>query len=393
MRRTVLLWLCAIASLVSGCVATSAASSASPAPSARSPWHAARSGTHRTLFDVSCLSATRCEAVGAAGTILGTRDGGRSWHAQRSGTTATVYRIACAWPATCYAIARPATILVTHNGGVTWRAHNLRIPGVGTSSTVPGCSLSTTIPGQSRPCEIGLLDIACQNAVVCYAVASSPAAYTRAPDPRPGSSIWISHNAGATWSAQRIPAALPCAVGDCGTNHDPYPLYWVSCLRGGLCRAGGNVFLSCGHCGFMYAVFATTAPGAPWKLLTCVTQSPKCTAPFAPDMATCPTASLCYGVTSSNPFGSVAVISGSRDGGASWPGAGVPVNMVLSDIACPAARTCVAVGDGGTILRGTNGVGFGSDHGPVRVSLRGITCVSTAVCYAVGDAGTIVIRR
>src|SRR5580704_2055796 len=84
-------------------------------PSAAS--QAEGSGTTSTLYDIGCLTASRCFAVGDAGTLLATTDDGRTWHREASPTGAPLYRIACAPPASCYVIARPGTILVTHDGG------------------------------------------------------------------------------------------------------------------------------------------------------------------------------------------------------------------------------------------------------------------------------------
>jgi hypothetical protein len=45
-------------------------------------WRAENSDTRHRLYDVACLSALRCEAVGTAGTIVATANGGRTWRAQ-----------------------------------------------------------------------------------------------------------------------------------------------------------------------------------------------------------------------------------------------------------------------------------------------------------------------
>src|SRR5579864_3187215 len=97
-------------SAATGCATGSAtAAPAAPLPVA---WHAERSGTTHTLYDIGCLTASHCFAVGDAGTLLATTDAGRVWHREASPTRAPLYRIACAPPVSCYAIARPNTILV-----------------------------------------------------------------------------------------------------------------------------------------------------------------------------------------------------------------------------------------------------------------------------------------
>jgi photosystem II stability/assembly factor-like uncharacterized protein len=116
--------LCAVALLLVGCVSLVGV----PARAASGVWRVEHSGTGKSLYAVACLSAPRCEAVGAAGTILATADGGRTWRAQPNalrGSDRILYRIACVAPSSCYVVARPDTILVTHNGGATWSRHVL----------------------------------------------------------------------------------------------------------------------------------------------------------------------------------------------------------------------------------------------------------------------------
>ena len=79
---------------------------------------------------MACLSALRCEAVGAAATVVATADGGRTWRPQADplrGSSAALYAIACVAPSSCYVIARPDTILVTHDGGASWSRHVLPV--------------------------------------------------------------------------------------------------------------------------------------------------------------------------------------------------------------------------------------------------------------------------
>jgi photosystem II stability/assembly factor-like uncharacterized protein len=389
--------LCAILGVLGGCVG--ACANPAVATTSHPAWTISPSGTRQALDDVACLSATRCEAVGVAGTILGTVNGGRSWHAQHAGTKADVYRIDCVAPSTCYAIARPSTILVTHNGGATWRARRLNIPGVGSQTTVPGCNLGSLTPALEEPCETGLLDISCASGWVCTAVATAPVVYLAAgqPSPRgapPGSTIWVTRNGGTTWASQRIPLALTCTSGDCGTSVFRYPLTWVSCQHSGLCRTGGRLFLGCGHCGFLDTVFSSTGPAAPWKLL-CNGAHTDCSSEFSPETVRCPTSSVCYGIYSANPFaGSDArsQVFRSVNGASTWPFSDTGTTVLRHDIACPSARQCYTAGDGGSITRTTNGSRFTADPSPTKTDLFGVSCPSTSACYAVGDDGTILVR-
>ena len=186
-------WLCAAAVLLAGCGSPGQARPGAPgtgrSAATSGAWRADAGGTRQRLYAVACLSALRCEAVGAAGTIVSTGDGGATWRAQASplrGSPAILYRIACVAPSSCYVIARPDTILVTHDGGGTWSSHVLPLPGAGAGLTSGACPPGPPGDDSGQPCRLGLLDIACVSASICYAVATGPAGYFGAPVPVPG---------------------------------------------------------------------------------------------------------------------------------------------------------------------------------------------------------------
>jgi Photosynthesis system II assembly factor YCF48 len=360
-------------------------------------WRAETSGTQQRLYDVACLSALRCQAVGGAGTIISTADGGTTWRAQVNplrGSSNVFYRITCVAPSSCYVIARPYTILVTHDGGITWSSHVLSIGASDSNLTDPAClSNYTPISGRAALCRLGLLDIACVSASVCYVVATAPSAYDVAPISQPAraapSSIWMTIDGGASWTPQSVPLGVGCD-GDCADGLYGYPLVWVSCLSSGLCRAGGGHVLGCGHCGFAYAVLVMRGPGVPWS---CAASATACTT-LAPDAGDCPGGTICYGIQSTNPFGTDNVVVRSTDGGAEWVQTGSDwTTSVLNDIACPAALTCYIAGSSGTIARITNGASLSPEPTPTTSDLYGIGCAGPATCYAVGDAGTILARQ
>jgi hypothetical protein len=260
-------------------------------------------------------------------------------------------------------------------------------------------SAYTPIAGRSALCRLGLLDIACVSARVCYAVATAPSAYdngTPVPTtPHPAaSSIWLTRDGGMTWTRQSIPPGVACN-GDCQSGLYGYPLEWVTCLSSGLCRAGGGGLVGCGHCGFAYAVLVTRGPGQPW---VCVQSTATC-AGVAPDAADCPAGTSCYGVQSTNPFGGLnggVNVYQSSDGGAGWDQIGPQLgwsSSVLNAITCPAALTCYLAGSGGSIARIINGTTLTAQPSPTRSDLYGIGCAGPATCYAVGDDGTILALR
>ena len=400
--------LCAAAVVLAGCYANPAAAQTATGRSApvtassqagSGTWRAENSGTRHRLYDVACLSALRCEAVGTAGTIVATTNGGRTWRQQANplrGSATTLYQIACVAPSSCYVIARPDTILVTHNGGATWSRHVLPVGVSGTNLTDQACLAAYTpgLIGRYALCRLGLLDIACVSARVCYAVSTAPQAYGASPVPRkqhaPPSSIWMTRDGGASWTRQSVPAGVACN-GDCAPGLAyPYPLEWVTCLSSGLCRAGGGHLLG-GHLGFAYAVLVTHGPGRPWA---CAQSAAACTG-LAPDAADCPTSTRCYGIDSTNPFSEPDIfVYRSTDGGAGWQQVGPTwTRSVLNDIACSAALTCYLAGTHGSIARITNGTTLAAQRSPTARDLFGISCASPCACYAVGDGGTILARR
>jgi hypothetical protein len=369
---------------VAGCATPS---SAAPVPGAS---HAGSGGTTSTLYDVGCLTASRCFAVGDAGTLLATTNSGRTWHREASPTGAPLYRIACAPPASCYVIARPGTVLVTHDAGAHWAAHALpvHVPGLALAGCVIG---DASNPQGETPCRLGLLDISCPSASTCYAVATAPGGYDTSPISQTrgagsGSSLWLTRDGGAAWTRQPIPRGVVCN-GDCNQSQRyGYPLEWVSCAPSGPCWAGGNQLIG-SHEGFAAAFLMTPAFGGSWRLVPGCPPS-VCSDPVT-DVGACPTTTGCYAVNNSSPFGDGSSVSRYTATGQNGPHVTVPAGLVINDIACPAARTCYTAGAGGVILRTTNGTRFTPVKTLARENLDGITCVTASLCYAVGAAGTI----
>jgi photosystem II stability/assembly factor-like uncharacterized protein len=377
-----------LAALVLAVAAVASCASSTAAAPAPAGWHAEHSGTTSTLYDVGCLTASRCFAVGDAGTLLATADGGRTWRRETIPTRAPLYRVACARPASCYVVARPATIWVTHDAGAHWAARTLpvHVPGLALAGCVIGDGAT---PQGETPCRLGLLDISCPSARICYAVATWPGGYDTTPIPRgaaPGSSLWLTRDGGTTWTSQPIPAGVVCN-GDCTSQPYGYPLEWVSCAPSGPCWAGGNQLVG-SHEGFAAAFLMTPAPGRSWRLEPGCPPA-VCSEPVT-DVGACPARTGCFAVNNSNPFGDGSSSVGSYTAtGRNGPSVTVPGGLVINDIACPAARTCYTAGSGGVILRTTNGTRFARVKAPARANLDGITCVTASACYAVGAAGAI----
>ena len=229
-------YLCAIAVFLASCGGSPGGNQTIPGV-----WRTQTSGTHQRLDDVACLSALRCEAVGEGGTIVATADGGVTWRAQGNplqGSPTEFYRITCVAPSACYIIARPDTILVTHDGGSSWVSHVLPVGVMGSNLTDSACLPNyTTISGRPALCRLGLLDIDCVSASVCYAVATASPAYGVEPwsatAPAAGNSIWMTDDWGSTCTAywcHRVWHATATAPTGCTTTRwCGSPVWAVGC--------------------------------------------------------------------------------------------------------------------------------------------------------------------
>lgn len=352
-------------------------------------WVAQTSGTSAALYSVSCFDVNRCKAVGAGGVLLYTKDAGRSWRPQKnpfSGSATILYRITCIpGSITCYVIARPDIIMVTHNGGVTWAVRRTPLPRETSQLKDAGCVSGQEGDLRARPalCRLGFLDLACTDARTCAAVATlSP----QPPEAVMTSAVYATSDGGSTWARENIPGTAPC-TGVCAGGRTPYPLEWISCGPGTVCRAGGAIFRS-PQSGFASLVIQASKPAGPW---TPVKDSWYWS---APDSAVCPTISRCYGVRNTNPFDLPGNgIHVSADGGRQWNEVSSGSPKMRNAIACPGSTTCYSVGNAGAITASTNGGAFVAQASGTMRTLNGIACPAPTACFAVGNQGTIVARR
>src|SRR5207245_1294917 len=88
--------------------------------------------------------------------------------------------------------------------------------------------------------------------------------------------------------------------------------------------------------------------------------------------------------------GQVGTILTTSDGGAHWSSQPSGTTRNLQSVTCPATRTCVAVGDGGTALVTTDGAHWVSRPAPTSSPLAAVSCArGSTACVAVGDGGTV----
>lgn len=99
---------------------------------------------------------------------------------------------------------------------------------------------------------------------------------------------------------------------------------------------------------------------------------------------TCPASTSCVAV------GDGDTVLTTANGGATWSLHHSGTGTWHKGTACPSANTCFAVGDGGTIVASANGgVTWQRQNSGVATTLYSIACPGTSICYAVGAGGVI----
>lgn len=358
-------------------------------------WVVQASPTASDLNDVSCSTPTQCFAVGAHATVIKTINGGRTWRAiggRRTGmdSSTTFVSVRCPAPGVCLLLADPNVVIRTTDGGRSWQAHVIALR-----------------QGLAR-----LRKLACPTARVCFATASpvGPSAlpFTGSPIGRgvggyfqAPAAIYKTENGGSSWRRLSVPASVPCP-GDC-TGSDlqgkrfhlvrvPYDLQWISCGDAMHCRAGGDSFIG-SHQGYAGSVLRTDDGGRRWSLVD---------AGIDPNIATCPTLSVCTGIfyQPQTPNDSVELMR-STHAGAAWTGttigsfdwaSNITTGSVLTAIACTGPTFCELAGPHGTLAMAI-GTRLFKQRSPTAADLTAVACPRMGACYAVGAGGTVVARR
>ncbi len=297
-------------------------------------------------------------------------------------------RISCPSPSTCYALAMTGTagdlmneqaeILATTDGGSSWRVENftyafgpygasywditcpttsscyVELSGLGTSTSYATDLVATADGGQTwrtltSPLPIGSppYGLSCPGPLTCELASGGP-------------NVYLTTDGGATWTA--------------GTVATTNPITDVSCLTTRYCYATDG-----------YTLFATS-DGQTWGRVTAVpTEVPM-------DGVSCATTLIC--VTDAGALAPAPPhVDAARNTGSSWLvlAAALPAQTTaLTDVTCPAATVCFAVGAVGSVpevFRSMNGgASWAAEPLPAGVTARGISCPTPSLCFAAGSA-------
>ena len=321
--------------------------------------------TSTNLGQVSCTSASFCEAVGffqdSSGGFLAfaARWNGSSWRLQRvpsspGSTEVRLTGVSCVSTTFCIAVGNSfgTGMFAERWNGTSWRTQNL-------------------------PDNVGLGAVSCASATFCEVASGG------------GGDVWN----GSSWSAQTIPSPA---------NSTFTSLTGVSCVSAAFCEAVGQYGDSSGNT-FSLGV---TWNGTSWAVQA--TPNPAGTAVSSLSQVSCAAVTACEAAGSSqltNSSGPVALAESWN--GSSWqlqravspPGAAA---NNLSGVSCTSAVFCEAVGShidssgAATVALAEmwNGTTWRIQRTPdpaqavngVQMILNGVSCVSAVFCEAVGSS-------
>jgi hypothetical protein len=319
-----------------------------------------------SLNDIACASATSCFAVGSVGNgpLIESWDG-TTWSITPSPTLtgpSALLSIACSSPTSCFAVGRAgAQVVALQWNGTTWT------------------TVATPHPAKARSSYF--VGVSCASASSCQAVGSSYDGVTA----RPLIEGWN----GAVWSL--VPGPVP-------TSTTLPVLNSVSCASGTSCFAVGSVEVFSAHASTTKTLIDRWN-GVKWTVVA----SPNVGGTLSNSLAdvSCSGPTSCFAVGSATlALGEVAHNLIEHWNGTSWtigtgPNPAANGNS-LGGVACPAATSCFAVGESGSVTApGTieqwNGTTWSIMGHPMPLptnsSLLAAACAGPT-CFSVGQQST-----
>lgn len=343
-----------------------------------------------TIFGaVACPAPSRCRVF--SGTTFGpdlfVTDDGVSWERRPTGILpAGVSELACADGDHCWVVGPegnlslgvPVGAAVTTDAGLTWTPQSL--------------------PADEHAGAGGVTSLSCPTTRRCVAVGDDVSAV---------SEIVVTDDGGATWVRRSVPDSIPseawglaCAPGTAtcwattgffllGTSDGgrdwrivPSPSYAeaIACVDAERCWAVGATYPDTG------AIHVTSDGGDHWTTQALVDSS------TLTDVS-CPDAAHCFAVGFDR-TGETGALFATADGGRHWEPKPLPAGVFPLDIACPDTRHCLAVDPSGIALGSRDGGSHWTSR-PLPSELQNVadvTCADRSHCWALGD-GAIAASR
>lgn len=313
--------------------------------------------TGGTLTGVSCVSSSFCEAVGrneTTGAAFAERYNGTSWHLQSLPAAIGVDAVvSCASEKFCEAVDTSAAVW----NGTSW--HGQSVP------TPTGASY------------IFLTGVSCVSARFCDAVGSSSNGIADV--------AWH----GRSWRSQPVPGHLGASF--------LTKLSGIACTAADRCETAGQVALP--------PAVVTLPLAANWNGRSWRTQHPRAPAEAIDNSlsaVSCVSAGFCEAAGSTADSAGNQLALAERWNGTSWTIQAIPnplrgvggVRQELDGLSCVSLKFCAAVGESSATpgLGQTPGAGAAAWNGrswraltiPGSYALASVSCVSTRFCVAVG---------
>jgi hypothetical protein len=324
------------------------------------------------FYDVSCVSATACTAVGAylnssrTQVTLAEAWNGKSWSIETTpnpsgAVTTLVTGVSCTSATSCIAVGASEN----SSGNVTTLVEKRK----GTSWSI------VASPNPSGVQQSELNDLSCTSSSACTAVGEYIDGSSGGDDTL--AEAWN----GSSWSIETIPTPSGGGI-----------LSGVSCTTVGICSAVGEAVTQ---------ALAEEWNGSSWSIETVPNPSGEETSTL--DGVACTSAGACtavgaYGDNSGDQYTLTEEWNGSSWSVETTPDPFNARTSTLAGVACNSAGDCTAVGNyidssalGVTVAETSNGASWSVDTTPnpegvsVNIDLSGVACSSTKACTAVGS--------
>ena len=357
--------------------------------------------------ELACPTPSTCLASGfSSSAIWATADAGTVWHASTLPGAAGVANLSCGSASACEAVGiaaengQPARMWRTTTAGSSWKSQPVPPEGNGFV--------------KAYAASVALDSVVCRGSDDCLLFGTAQARFI---------SFYVfgfvprTLNGGGKWTQPPLPTgvgrlgAVSCAsisvceaVGSLptgiflGTTHEGSS--WVLQLETVLEVGGSYLDVACSNAKDCVAVGAadtgptsgvgaiatTTDGGAKWS----TKQVPSA---FTLSGVACPSAKVCFAVGFASTLDSASLLA-TTDGGSKWTEQSLPAGVGrLTDVACASIKSCEAVGDSTT---GQAPVIIGTSNGsvwkkqslpkglPANQDLDAVACPTTKVCVAGG---------